>query len=183
MKPVMHLDKKELRSKKNYILNGLFYSLYSFVKYLSFPLSNYLRYACLVLFGAKIQSAAIGEGVTVFCPWDLKIGHHTTIGARCTLTALGGLTIGNDVRIAPNVMMLTTDHAYEDANTLIRQQGFKQARIEIGNDVWLGANIVILKGVSIGDGAVIGANSTVTGDIQPYSIAVGSPCKVIGKRT
>jgi acetyltransferase-like isoleucine patch superfamily enzyme len=182
MKPVMHLDKKELRSIKNYFLNGLFYLLYSFVKNLSFPLSNYLRYACLVLFGAKIHSAAIGDGVTVFCPWDLKIGRHTTIGARCTLTAFGGLTIGNDVRIAPNVMILTTDHEYEDANTLIRNQGFKQAPIEIGNDVWLGANIVILKGVSIADGVVVGANSTVTDDIQPYSIAVGSPCKVVGKR-
>ena len=182
MKKITHIEKQELRSPRNYMLNGLFYLLYGLFKNLSFPLCNYFRYACLLLFGAKMRSASVGEGVTVFCPWDLKVGSHTTIGARCTLTAYGGLTIGDDVRIAPNVMMLTTDHEYEHKNVLIRNQGFKQAPIEIGNDIWLGANVIIVKGVRIGDGAVIGANSVVTDDIPPYSIAVGLPCKVIGSR-
>ena len=177
-----HIDKKDLQSLKNYLGNGLFYLLYGFFKNLSFPLCNYLRYVCLVLFGAKLKTAAIGEGVTVFCPWDLSIGAHTTVGARCTLTAFGGLKIGNDVRIAPNVIIMTTDHEYADAKTLIRNQGFKLAPVEIGNDVWLAANVVIVKGVHVGNGAVIGANSVVTSDIPPYSIAVGSPCKVVGSR-
>lgn len=182
MKKIRHIDKKELRSPQNYLWNGLFYLIYSLFKNLSFPLSNYLRFACLVLFGAKLKSTAIGEGVTVFCPWDLRVGTNTTIGARCTLTAYGGLKIGNDVRIAPNVMILTTDHEYTDAKNLIRNQGFKQGSIEIGNDVWLGGNVVIVKGVCIGDGAVIGSNSVVTDDIPPYAIAVGSPCKVVNRR-
>ncbi|BBB47122.1 hypothetical protein Pelsub_P0349 [Pelolinea submarina] len=182
MNKIRHIEKKELRSTKNYLGNGLFYLFYSLVKNLSFPLSNYLRFACLVLFGAKMRSASIGEGVTVFCPWDLTIGTHSTIGARCTLTAYGGLKIGNDVRIAPNVMILTTDHEYADAKTLIRDQGFKQAPVEVGNDVWIAGNVVIVKGVQIGDGAVIGANSVVTDDVPPYSIAVGTPCKVVGSR-
>jgi len=179
---IRHIDRKTLQSPKNYLFNGLFYLLYGLFKNLSFPLCNYLRYLCLVLFGAKLKTAAIGEGVTVFCPWDLEIGSNTTIGARCTLTAFGGLKIGNDVRIAPNVIIMTTDHEYADAKTLIRQQGFKQAPVEIGSDVWLAANVVIVKGVRVGDGAVIGANSVVTSDIPPYAIAVGSPCKVVGKR-
>lgn len=182
MEKIRHIDKKDLHSLKNYIWNGLFYLLYGFFKNLSFPLCNYLRYGCLILFGAKIKTTAIGEGVTVFCPWDLTVGADTTIGARCTLTAYGGLKIGNDVRIAPNVMIMTTDHAYSDAKTLIRDQGFKLGSVEIGNDVWLAANVVIVKGVHIGNGAVIGANSVVADDIPPYSIAVGSPCKVIGSR-
>jgi len=177
-----HIEKNELRSVKHYLLHGLFYFLYGFLKNLSFPFCNYLRFACLVLFGARIQSASIGEGVTVFCPWDLKIGRNTTIGARCTLTAYGGLTIGSDVRMAPNVMLLTTDHEYADPDKLIRNQGFKKAPIIIGNDVWLASNVVVVKGVQIGSGAVIGANSVVTHDIPPYAIAAGIPCKVIGSR-
>lgn len=182
MRPIKHIDKTELRSAKHYLLHGLFYLIYGLFKNLPFPFCNYLRFACLILFGAKIRSASIGEGVTVFCPWDLEIGRNTTIGARCTITAFGGVKIGNDVRIAPNVMMLTTDHEYADPKVLIRNQGFKQAPIEIGNDVWLASNVIVVKGVQIGDGAVVGANSVVTHDIPPYAIAAGIPCKVIGNR-
>jgi acetyltransferase-like isoleucine patch superfamily enzyme len=182
MKTPRHIDKNILHSPKHYLLHGLFYFIYGFFKNLPFPLCNYLRFASLLIFGAKVKSPSIGEGVTVFCPWDLEIGANTTIGARCTLTAFGGLKIGNDVRIAPNVMILTTDHEYSKPDLKIRDQGFKQAAIEIGNDVWLAGNVVVVKGVQIGDGVVIGANSVVTHDIPPYSIAAGAPCRVIKKR-
>lgn len=112
----------------------------------------------------------------------IKIGENCTIQYGCLLYGIGGLSIGNNTRIAAHTIITPMNHIFDDPNVLICQQGETARGISIGNDVWVGGNVKILDGVSIGDGSVIGAGSVVVKDIPPYMIAVGVPAKVIKKR-
>lgn len=112
----------------------------------------------------------------------ITIGSHCSLNAFCRLYGRGGLTIGNDTRIGTGCVFLPMDHIYEDPGTLIRLQGETHEGIKIGNNVWFGADVKVLDGVTIGDGCVIGAGSVVTESIPPYSVAVGVPARIIEKR-
>jgi maltose O-acetyltransferase len=121
------------------------------------------------------QHAYFGDGR------QIRVGDRSQIGANSRIDH--EVTLGNDVVMGPDVVIMTNAHAFEDPTIPINQQGALPKRpIRIGNDVWIGTRVVILPGVTIGDGSVIGANSVVTRDIAPYSIVVGSPAKVIRKR-
>lgn len=178
------MKRNEMHSFKNKVLHGLFFSLYAFVKYLPFPvIGNYSRYLVLKLFlGKNIKSKYIGEMVTIFAPWNIKIGKRTSINQGVIIDGTGKVTIGNGVRIAPNVYLNTADHDFSDKTKLIVDQGFTIGEIIIEDDVWIGTGVIINKGLRIGKGVIIGAGSVVTKDIPPYSIAVGVPCRVIKKR-
>ena len=91
-------------------------------------------------------------------------------------------TNGVNCLIGPGVMMRTANHAFSDINCLIRNQGHDPKDIIIGNNCWLGANVIVLGGVRIGEGSVIGAGSIVTKNIAPMSVAVGIPAKSIKSR-
>lgn len=110
---------------------------------------------------------------------QLDIGAGTTIGRFAHIVALRNVIIGNNVLIADKVYISDNLHGYEDTTTPIKNQPvlFK-ARVEIGDNSWIGENVSII-GASIGKHCVIGANSVVTRDIPDYSIAVGSPARVI----
>ncbi|MBD5216846.1 MAG: acyltransferase [Bacteroidales bacterium] len=90
--------------------------------------------------------------------------------------------IGNKVQTGPNVGFYAANHNYENPSIPIKEQGYYEADIIVEDDVWIGANSIITSGVKIGKGSVIGAGSVVTKDIPPYSVAVGSPAKVVKKR-
>jgi acetyltransferase-like isoleucine patch superfamily enzyme len=113
------------------------------------------------------------------------IGNYNHIGDR---VMIGNATIGNYCSFAPDVKIAQAQHSidYITTSQMIskRNIGYSllKERAFIGNDVWIGANVVVMQGVNIGDGAVIGANAVVTEDIEPYSIAVGVPAKTIRKR-
>jgi acetyltransferase-like isoleucine patch superfamily enzyme len=94
---------------------------------------------------------------------------------------MGEISIGNDVQIGPKTVIWGRDHSFSK-DMLIREQGYIKAPIMIGDDVWIGANCTILKGVVISKGAVIGAGSVVTRNIPEYAIAAGNPARVIGCR-
>jgi acetyltransferase-like isoleucine patch superfamily enzyme len=175
-------SKNEMRSPRNYIFHGLFFSLYAFFKYCSFPFFNYFRFLVLKVFCKKIRSTAVSDGVTIWFPWNLEIGKDSSLNQGVIIDGTGGVKIGNGVRIAPYVVINTADHEFSDSNMMIKDQGFLVAPIVIEDDVWIGAAVVINKGVTIGKGSVIGAGSVVTKDIPPYSVAVGVPCKVIRSR-
>jgi len=85
-------------------------------------------------------------------------------------------------RVGPFCYFTDHDHGIE-ADKLILEQALSEAPVIIGRDAWVGANVKVLKGVTIGDGAIIGAGSVVTKDIPPYKIAVGVPARVIADRT
>ena len=84
--------------------------------------------------------------------------------------------------IGYGVKILSVNHRFSDKGKSILEQGYDTAPVEIGEDVWIGANTVILKGVKIGKGSIIGACSLVNKDIPPFSIAYGTPAKVERKR-
>lgn len=110
------------------------------------------------------------------------MGHDSAMGNDCFVGAAGGVKIGNYVAIGQNVRFHSENHEFHDKNKMICEQGVTNQGIEVGNDVWIGAGAVILDGVKIGNGCVIGANTLVNKDIPEYSIAVGNPVKIIGRR-
>lgn len=111
----------------------------------------------------------------------IQIGSHCYINRFTILDASKDITIGNGVMIGPNCYITDHDHGM-DPEKSIGEQELVEAPTRIGNDVWLGANVTVLKGVEIGDGSVIGAGSVVTKDVPPNVIAAGSPAKVIRSR-
>ncbi len=111
----------------------------------------------------------------------IKIGKNTTVGYYDFFFASEKIIIGDDCLIAPFVYVVDSNHKAE-RNRKINQQPNETAPIIIGNDVWIASNVTILKGVTIGDGAVIAANSVVNKDVEPYTIVGGTPAKKIGER-
>lgn len=109
----------------------------------------------------------------------IRIGRHFYANVACHF--LGEIEIGNDVHIGPKTVIWGRDHGMAK-NRLIREQGHIKAPIVIGDDVWIGANCTILKGVIVSRGAVIGAGSVVTKSIPEYAIAAGNPARVIRYR-
>lgn len=114
----------------------------------------------------------------------LKIGDRTYIGEFNNIRATGGeIIIGNDCMISQHVTIVASNHGISK-NEIMNLQAWETDRrgVVIGNDVWIGANSVILPGVTIGDGVVIGAGSVVTKDIDTNTINVGSPCRTLKYR-
>ncbi len=149
------------------------------------PSPDAMRFRNLVakeLLSSFGENSFIKENVRIKGYEKLKIGHNCSINEGCRFTARGGISIGNWVRISHHCSFHSSTHNYTDLSVPISLSGGTKAKITVGNDVWIGCYSIILQGVTIGDGAVIGANSLVNKDIPPYSIAVGSPAKVIGKR-
>lgn len=112
----------------------------------------------------------------------LTLGHKVTWNYGCYINAAKGITIGDNVLIGPYCIIQTVNHCFSDISKPINQQGWDGAPIIIEQDCWLGAHVIVLPGVKIGRGSVIGANSVVAEDIPPYSIAIGSPAKIIRSR-
>ncbi|MFD2203534.1 CatB-related O-acetyltransferase [Shivajiella indica] len=140
------------------------------------------------------EGCKISHGVHLKGESEIIIGRFTSINGPMTdiHAMVYPVKIGAFSSIARNVSIQEYNHSSEKVSTyLIRKNVFKEGMIEdveskgpiiIGNDVWIGAHSLVLSGSKIGDGAVIGANSVVNGEIPPYSIAVGSPAKVVKMR-
>jgi len=139
---------------------------------------------CLV----KSLAASCGDNVALLPdvhllrPHLLRVGTNVSIHPMCYIDASGGVSIGDNVSIAHGVTVMSTSHLFESRALPIREQGYEYAPTSIGNDVWIGAKATILCGVSVGTGAVIGANSVVTRDVEPYTVVAGSPARPIGHR-
>ncbi len=107
---------------------------------------------------------------------NIEIKDHCYINHHCSIGDGGKVTIGNYVIIGPYVGFYTAQHPLDPQKRL---EGWQTVQdIQIGNNVWIGANCTILSGVKIGDNSVIGAGSVVTHDIPPDSLAYGVPCRV-----
>lgn len=108
---------------------------------------------------------------------DIVIGNHARIGLGDTI--IGPVSIGDKVNLAQNIVISALNHNYEDVGKSIADQGINIQTVIIENDVWIGANSIILAGVHIGKHVVIGAGSVVTKDIPPYSVALGNPARIV----
>lgn len=110
---------------------------------------------------------------------QIKIGEKTSIGSFTIIAAMMKISIGSSCMIAESVSIRDHDHVFDNSDIPFRDQGWSCKPIEIGNNVWLGAKVTVLKGCKIGDNVIIGANSVVTRDIPSNSVAVGCPARVI----
>ncbi len=111
----------------------------------------------------------------------LRVGDNVGIGPYNILNAFDDLTIGDDTMLAPFVNINCADHGTA-MGTLMRLQRGAYGPVSIGRDCWLGAGVVVTRGVTIGDGAVIGAGSVVTRDVPGYTVSAGVPCSVVSER-
>lgn len=114
----------------------------------------------------------------------ISVGRECHIGERCYLWAgdgVGRIIIGDFVSLAPEVFITTSDYQFV-AGRNFRNQPRTERDVCIGNDVWLGARVVVTSGVTIGDGCIVGAGAVVTNDLPPGMIAVGVPARVVGQR-
>ena len=124
------------------------------------------------------------RGVTVSAHKSGKIfiGDNVHIGEYSIVASSKEIVIKDDVTIGPHTVVVDLDHVYAKIEEPINKQGFHCEKIVVEEDVWIGANCSILKGVTIGKGSVVGAGSVVTHDIAPYSVVVGVPARLIKKR-
>lgn len=116
---------------------------------------------------------------------DLIIGPESVINSGCVLYTGNGIRIGSNVAIAANCTFAPANHEYARKNVLIAKQGFRPSKggILVGDDVWIGANCVLLDGASVGDGCVVGAGSIVRRALEKYGIYGGNPLSRLGERT
>ncbi len=111
----------------------------------------------------------------------IKMGNNVFVNRRAYFS--GDICIGNDVLIGPDVFITSGDHEYRVVGKTINAQGRVASRqVVIEDDVWIGAKVCVLAGVKIGKGAIIGAGSVVTKDVEPYTICAGNPCRKIKDR-
>jgi acetyltransferase-like isoleucine patch superfamily enzyme len=114
----------------------------------------------------------------------IKIGAYSHIGARCSIWAgdsVGRITLGRHALLGPEVFITASNYQTEPGTPVMDQPKVERDVI-IGDDVWLGARVMVVAGVEIGDGCIVGASSVVTRSIPAGSIAVGNPARVIGQR-
>ncbi len=129
-----------------------------------------------------ILRVRIGQGAAVHMGCfltgrNIAIGERTVINRRCYLDGRGGLAIGADVGISPECYLMSLTHDPQDPQFL----GMSQPLV-IGNRVWMGARAMVLPGVCIEQGAVVGAGSVVTKNVEAYAIVAGNPARKIGER-
>ena len=130
---------------------------------------------------SKITATEIHESVTVFTPLHINYGKHTKIGKNvfinfdCVFLDLGGITIEDNVLIAPKVSLLTESHPLHPKE----RQSLIPKPILIKKNAWIGANVTILQGVTIGENAVVAAGSVVSKDVPDNVVVGGIPAKII----
>ena len=131
----------------------------------------------------QITDSEIDESTAVFTPLYINYGKHTKIGRNvfinfnCTFLDLGGITIEDDVLIAPNVSLLTEGHPLDPTE----RQGLISKPIHIKRNAWIGANAVIMQGVTIGENSIVAAGAVVSTDVPDNTIVGGIPAKFIKK--
>ena len=166
---------------KKQILFYIFYRI--FAAWL--PISGRMKLAKrLPCFFAR-RICRLGKNVNIeqhayFTP-QLTVGDNSGVGIDCEL--YGEITIGANVMMGPEVVILTQGHAFSRTDIPMMEQGKLEPKpVTIGDDCWIGRRVMILPGVHIAEGCVIGAGAVVTKDIPPYSVAAGVPARVIKSR-
>ena len=131
------------------------------------------------LFGKTGRNFLIEQPFYCDYGYNIEIGENFYTNVNCVILDGAKVKFGDNVFIAPNCGFYTAGHPFDVEQ---RNQGLEYARpITIGNNVWIGAQVCVLPGVTIGDNCVIGAGSLVNKDIPAGSLAVGNPCRVIRK--
>ncbi len=146
--------------------------------------------------GLSARGVTLGDGVTVgrgasirpssYYGHDLgegiSIGAGSAIGAYAWIGASGFVSIGAAVLLGPRVVIIPENHVFDDVKTPIKDQGVERDGVVIEDDCWIGANVTILAGVTIGRGSIVAAGAVVNRDVAPASIVGGVPARVLRER-
>ncbi len=182
-----------LRKKKNVYVSGDSNVYYGLLK--SERVKATKEYPAIIT-NSNLGNIGFGEGCRFFdcvCLGKVQLGRFVTLAGPGVKVCgnVDGIEIGSFTSIGANVVIQEGEHDYERLTTYFvnrnvlengKKEEITKGKITIQEGVWIGSNSVILSGVTIGRGAVIGAGSIVTKDVEPYSICVGSPCKEVKKR-
>jgi maltose O-acetyltransferase len=131
---------------------------------------------------------SLGKGNTFYSGLRVTSPHKVSIGSNCNfdhgvfITGGGGVQIGDWVGFGPDVKVWSVNHRFDDPDTPWLLQGWKSKPVVIDDDVWLGANVFVMPGVTIGKGAIVSACALIDRSIPPYAIVAGNPCRVVGWR-
>lgn len=112
----------------------------------------------------------------------VEMGDDVSFNTGCYVNGFGGLTIGDRSGLGPYSMIHTANHIFADPDRPLKEQGWEKKPIVIGKDCWIGMGVIMVPGVTIGDGAVVGAGSVVSKDIPAWAVAVGNPARAIKYR-
>lgn len=157
-----------------------------FLRYMDFqvgliPSHHFRNFIYRYIFGVKLsRNAIIYWGAEIRKHSNLKIGEGSIIGDKAILDARNGIEIGKNVNFSTGVHIWTEQHDHRDP--MFRCISGAHFKVKICDRAWVGPGVTILHSVTIGEGAVIGAGAVVTNDVEPYSICVGIPAKIIGYR-
>ena len=136
------------------------------------------RIAILKMFGAKIcWSCSVDSTATIIDPWNLQLGSKSSIGEYSCIRCRDKIIIGEYCCIGRGVYLLTASH-----NIFSSKFEMVTSPIIIGNNVWVATRATVSKGVSIGDGAVVGAEAMVTRNVEPWTVVGGNPARFIKQR-
>jgi acetyltransferase-like isoleucine patch superfamily enzyme len=125
----------------------------------------------------------VGHRTKIRChEGSVEIGDKTVLGQECTISAYRHVRIGEQCVIADRAMFIDFDHGVVEVERPIRQQGIYTRDVEVGSNVWIGYGACILRGVRVGDNAIIGTNSVVTKDVPANAVVGGVPAKVVRMR-
>jgi maltose O-acetyltransferase len=156
--------------------------LQTFANTVIFSLGKFRARFYGMFFNASGNNVIIMKQFSFRSPRGISIGNDTILGFNCFLDGAGNLEIGDNCLLAQNVSIFTANHRFNRTDIPIKNQGYDKRPVVIGSDVWIGANVIILPGVKIGNGCVIGAGSVVTKNIPNLSVAAGVPARIVKKR-
>lgn len=130
----------------------------------------------------KGENIVIGPNFKVTHPNLVFLGSNIYIGPNAFLSTVGGLSVGSGTVIGPNLVIYTANHNYKEAKSLPYDEIVISKKVEIEDNVWIGGNVILIPGIKIGEGAVVGAGSVVTRDVEPMSVVGGNPIRLLSKR-
>jgi acetyltransferase-like isoleucine patch superfamily enzyme len=113
---------------------------------------------------------------------EVRIGAKTVLGQECTISSFQHVSIGRECIVADRVMLIDFDHGVVEPDRPIRAQGIYKRDVNVGHNVWIGYGACILRGVTVGDNAIIGTSSVITKDVANDAVVGGVPARVLRMR-
>lgn len=175
-KPGKYQNKLSLKNKIGRLLWQFTWFIFYWIAFL--PQFNFVRIWLLRLFGAKIgKNCKIDRSVKIWAPWNLELGNFVAIGFDVQLYNPGKIIVGNHITISQRAHLCSASHDYNSLNKPLISES-----IYINDMVWIAADVFVGMGVTIGEGAILGARSCVFKDVEQWTIVGGNPASFIKKR-
>jgi acetyltransferase-like isoleucine patch superfamily enzyme len=136
--------------------------------------------------GAKLHLGRwswIGHGTKIRAhEGEVRIGAKSVLGQECTISSFQHVSIGRECIVADRVMLIDFDHGVVEVERPVREQGIYKRDVRVGHNVWMGYGACVLRGVTIGDNAIVGTSSVVTKDVSDNAVVAGVPAQVLRMR-